>query len=173
MSIRQLMMTGFDSVIMSSTEGYSGWYAFLLKEKKILLWNVSENASQQTRKCCYCCCGPFISVVDFFRERADDDLRPVAFWIIARHQLLKDRLVLVVVTAESLHEAPQTALHGYSQRGILQTDVHPWERAQTVNSNMCNSTEFTASLQKYEPKWDFQDNYWLNGSKPNDPYDTF
>lgn len=44
MSIRQLMMTGFDSVIMSSTEGYSGWYAFLLKEKKILLWNVSTNA---------------------------------------------------------------------------------------------------------------------------------
>lgn len=94
-------------------------------KENIALKCVRKCKSTNAKKCCYCCCGPFISVVDFFRERADDDLRPVAFWIIARHQLLKDRLVLVVVTAESLHEAPQTALHGYSQRGILQTDVHP------------------------------------------------
>lgn len=44
-------------------------------------------------------------VVNFFGERADDDLRPVALWIIVRHQLLKDQLVPVVVAAESLHEA--------------------------------------------------------------------
>lgn len=66
-----------------------------------------------------------MNVVKFLRERADDDLRPVAFWIIATHELLEDRLVLVVVTAESLHEAPQTALHGYRQQGILQTDARP------------------------------------------------
>lgn len=34
MSIRQLMMTGFAAVIMSSTDGYSGWYAFLQERKK-------------------------------------------------------------------------------------------------------------------------------------------
>ena len=55
-----------------------------------------------------------MNVVNFFRERTDDDLWPVAPWIIVRHELLKDRLVLVIVTAESLHEAPQTALNGYS-----------------------------------------------------------
>lgn len=34
MSIRQLMMTGFAAAIMSSTDGYSGWYAFLQERKK-------------------------------------------------------------------------------------------------------------------------------------------
>lgn len=72
-----------------------------------------------------CFCGPFVSVVEFFREGADDDLRSVVFWIITRHQLLEDRLVLVVITAESLYEAPYTALHSYSHRGILQPDTHP------------------------------------------------
>lgn len=66
-----------------------------------------------------------MNIVNFVGERADDDLRPAALWIVAGHQLLEDRLVLVVVTAESLHEAPQAALDGYSQRRILQTDTHP------------------------------------------------
>lgn len=66
-----------------------------------------------------------MNVVNFVGERTDDDLRPVALWIITTHQLLEDRLVLIVVTAESLHEAPQTALHSYSQQGILQTDARP------------------------------------------------
>lgn len=37
MSIKQLIMTGSDAVITSSTDGYSGWYAFLQKDKKMLL----------------------------------------------------------------------------------------------------------------------------------------
>ena len=66
-----------------------------------------------------------MNVVNLLRERADDDLRPAALWIIATHQLLQDRLVLVVVAAEGLHEAAQTALYSYSQHGILQTDARP------------------------------------------------
>ena len=44
-------------------------------------------------------------VIDSLRGRADDDLRPVVPCVVVRHELLKDGLVLVVVTAESLHEA--------------------------------------------------------------------
>lgn len=101
-------------------------------------------------KCCFC--WPSVDVVRFLRERADDDLRPVAFWVIARHQLLEDHLVLVVVAAESLHEAAQTDLHGDSQCGILQTDARAWEQTHTVSSNMHNVTGFIASLQMYEQK---------------------
>lgn len=50
MSIMQLMMTGFDAVITSSTDGYSGWHAFLQKEKKILLWNVSDDVWKQSKQ---------------------------------------------------------------------------------------------------------------------------
>lgn len=77
------------------------------------------------KKTFFSCCLPLFSVVDLLREGADDDLRPLASWVISRHELLKDRFVVVVVAAESLDEAPQAALHGHSQRGILQTHAHP------------------------------------------------
>lgn len=62
-SIKQLIMTGSDAVITSSTDGYSGWYAFLQKDKKMLLWNVSGNVCKQSKQmllrtvhqCCRVC----------------------------------------------------------------------------------------------------------------------
>lgn len=173
-SIRQLMMTGLDAVIMSSTVGYSGWLAFLQnsREARCSFKMCQNNAwKEKSTNVTGCCCSPSMNVVNLFRERADDDLWPAALWIIVRHQVLKDCLVLVVVTAESLHEAPQTALHGYSYRGILQTDAHSWEQTQTVNYNMHNLTEFTASLQMYELRFSVFDKEitidWLHERKPN------
>lgn len=62
---------------------------------------------------------PRMNVVEFIGEGANDDLRSVAFRIEARHESLKDQLIFVVVAAERLHEAPQTALHRHGQGGIL------------------------------------------------------
>jgi len=60
-----------------------------------------------------------MNIVKFICEGADYDLWPVALWIVAGHQLLKDRFVFIVITTESLDKAPQTALHSHSQGGIL------------------------------------------------------
>lgn len=113
-----------------------------------------------------------MNVVSFFRERADDDLRPVPLWIIARHQLLKDRLVLVVVTAESLHEAPQTALHGHGQHGILQTDTRPWEQKHRLSTTVCICLDLQLSCKCRSWNWQLTIN-WLHESKPNYLYGSF
>lgn len=141
-SIRQLMMTGLDAVIMSNTDGYSGWYAFLQKQQRRktrcrfkMCRETAVKEKSSNLNCC--CCWPSMNVVNFFRVRADNDLRPVALWIVVRHQLLKDSLILIVVTAESLHEAPQTALHGYSQSGIFQTDTHTWDQKHSLSASIC------------------------------------
>lgn len=54
-----------------------------------------------------------MNVVRFIREGADNNLRPVALWIKVSHELLEDGLIFVVVATESLHEAPQAALHSH------------------------------------------------------------
>lgn len=63
--------------------------------------------------------------MDPVEELAGDDLGSPTPLVVPSHEALQQLLVLVVVTGEGHHQAPQTFLHGQGLLMVLQTDTVP------------------------------------------------